>query len=123
MIAIGDLPHNLNLLDATNHTTLVILPVADGIPLLAVLIRSATRNNPFRELTNFSQPMSRPCIFRSENGESDRNNDECRARQNEERDSDQEHGGSNNGNDDSPDDLDILKIPKTQNPFDPIHLA
>jgi hypothetical protein len=123
MIAIGDLPHNLNLLDATNHTTLVILPVADGIPLLAVLIRSATRNNPFRELTNFSQPMSRPCIFRGKDGEPNRNNDERRSRQNQERNADQQHGGTNNGDDDSPNDLDVLKIPKTQDPFDPIHVA
>jgi hypothetical protein len=124
MIAIGDLPHNLNLLDATCHATLVILPVANGIPHLAVLIRSpAARNNTVGELTNFSQPVSRPCVFRSENGESNWNNDERRARQNQERDSDQQHRRSNNRDDDSPDDLDILNIPKTQNPFDPIHVA
>ena len=67
--------------------------------------------------------MSRPRVFRSEDGEPNRNNDERRPRQNEERNADQQHGGSNNGDDDSPDDLDILKIPKTQNLFDPVHVA
>ena len=90
MLAIGNLPHNLNLLDAICHATLVILPVANGIPHLAVLIRSAAAgNNTVGDLTNFSQPVSRPCVFRSENGESNRNNDERRARQNQKRDPDQ----------------------------------
>ena len=100
------------------------LPVADGNPRLPVLIRCApARNNAARDLTNFSQPMSRPRIFRGKNREPNRNNDERRARQNQERNADQQHRGSDNGDDDSPDDLDVLNIPKTQNPIDPIHVA
>ena len=66
--------------------------------------------------------MSRPCIFRGKDREPNRNNDERRTRQNQERNADQQNRGSNNGDDDSPDALDILKIPKTQNPFDPVHV-
>ena len=104
--------------------TRALVPVSDGIPRLAVLIcRVPARNNPARDLTNFFQPMSRPCVFRGKDCEPNRNNDERRPRQNQERNADQQHRGSNNGDDDSPDDLDILKIPKTQNPFDPVHVA
>jgi hypothetical protein len=112
------------LLRAMCQTTLGILPVANGIPCLAVLIcRAAARNNPVGDLTNFSQPMSRPCIFRGKDREPNRDNDERRPRQDQKCNTDQQHRGSNNGDDDSPDNPDILKIPTTQNPFDPIHVA
>jgi len=98
--------------------------VALAVSNLVVLIwRAAARNNSARDLPNFFQPMSRPCVFRSKDGESNRYNDERWTRQDEERNADQQHRGPNNRDDDAPDDLDILKIPKTQNPFDPVHVA
>jgi hypothetical protein len=91
MIAIGDLPHNLNLARRDGvQTALVILPVPKGIPRLAVLIcRVPARHNAARNLTSSFQPMSRPCVFRSKNSEANRYNDERRTRQNQERNADQ----------------------------------
>jgi len=58
--------------------------------------------------------MSRPCVFCSKNSESDRNNDERRARQNQQSNPDQQDGYSDHGDNYTFNNLDVLKIPNAE---------
>src|SRR6266446_4925169 len=76
-------------------------------------------NSAARNSTSFFQPMSRPCVFCSKNSESDRNNDERRARQNQQSNPDQQDGYSDHGDNYTFNNLDVLKIPNAEEAFHP----
>jgi hypothetical protein len=67
---------------------------------------------------DFSEPQACPSVFRGENRESHRNHQERRPGQNKQGNPDQENGCTDHRYDHTPDNFDVVQVPRAEQAFD-----